>query len=373
MARDFLLGSKTHREKVPLKIQLRRHFICEELDEYYELPRGRGPVVASKAASAIGDAIDARTVYREIRIYRTAAVYLSSDEESKTEFRQKLRNFNPKHTTDQLFGVWCMVTDQIDSMEAIEQNLDEQIREAETRFSEMLAKRKSEKIEAVKAEITYSGDKFEAPPALLSAEVLDSIDTLRKGYELSVARQNELHLALAERERENAALKDENAYLYRLIERLRGERESIREMRLEELVELFPQATALYRLVQEIQNKTRQEGTYERMLPRITKWNEEELLVEYLPRFREQFRAFAAREQGQIVSAIQRLTSSPEACFNSGFDTQKMRKSYPGTPDEFLKSRSSREIRLGWQKEGPVIYFYIVFRKGDKDYVETEA
>lgn len=382
MARDFLLGSKTYKEKVPLKIQLRRHLICGCLDGLYEMPRGKGNDIAVFVTTISGVNTAAEIVWREVKIYRNAFAYLNGDFEKKEEFRKRLEGFNSKHATRDIFGVWCLVTDGIETMGEL---LKEEIERGESTLRKILEgeelKRAEERLrEEGTEEIQESKEPEEQgiplplkSSPLIPREILDMMTAIRSGYEAALARQKELELALAVKEQESGILRGENEYLRLHNQKLRGEMERIKEMRLEELVELFPQSTRLYRLVQELEEKTREEGRYEKMLPRITQWDEGELLIEYLPRFREQFRAFAAREQGQIVTAIQRLTSSPEACFNSGFDTQKMRKSYPGTPDEFLKSRASRELRLGWRKEGPVIYFYIAFRKGDKDYVESET
>lgn len=368
MAFDFLLGSRTYRERLTTTHQMVRHAVCAYLGDSYHVPRGRGREIAAELN------IDEGIVYPCIRTYKKAFDYLTGSDEVKSRHVRSLDKFNEKYRSSDLFGIWCLFIDGIKTLEEIQEEAKQKIvllervvspAQKETLFAEQTV------AETIPNEKPVSTP---VPTNVVPGEILSMLDSIQSAFRELCNVRLEIENTLLASQLENEKLKQENEYLKLRFSRMNAEIETIKEMKLEELAETFPRAGRLYALMQEMHEKTKERNEYEQMLPRIADWPEGEIMIEYIPKFREQFRNFNGREQSRIVSAIQRITASPEAVREQhSFNTIKMNRILPGTPHEYLKSRASNELRFCWKKEHSVIYFYVVFRKGDRDYISSES
>lgn len=378
MAQDFLLGSETYRGR-SIRLQLRRHAICNEL-ENYQTEKGLVPRVAAALVEKYGIPASDFIIGADIRIYMNAWQFLQASEESKDAFIKKLDTFNSRFESGDLFGAWCLYTDAIFSIDDIDLAT---VEESSNQLDEQLAKklRRVPNIEPAPIPVEAPGVTVEAtsPPMaevkpIAPREILDKLDDIRSAFaELDVQNQ-QLEHALVESEMARERLEEENEALRLRMEDMRERLRDVQLMTLEQLA-LETGSGRIYKVVQEEQQKIVRETDQEKRLPRRVEWSDRVMAVQYQKSFLKRFRDnFTLQEQNTITSSIRLLISSPQAPWDIGsFQTKKYNKLLKDVPPDAFFSYATGAIRVAWDVEGDNIYLYTIFRRGDRDYIDAES
>jgi len=362
MAKDFLLASPTYQKEVKPRIIQRRHIVCEHLDETYSFPRKEGgiPKVIEVLKERLGFKVKTSTVSNDSRVYRETYQYLTGSPERRKELDVRLQNFDGKQSSE-LMGIWCLLKDGISSWESIPWGT---VEEEEKKL-----------VAAFPAPREVNPLPLQPPPSV-SGELATAFEQFKTSWALLQESTSLLERLVSQLQQEKEGLQRSNEFLKKVIAQRSRETDGVVLQRIETLAYSFPDEFAqLAPILKKIGERIEREGVEEQEgLPQKALWSDaEEVRVEYSEKFLAGFHDYSNGERQNIVKALLLLTSSRQGQWHPSLKSHKVPTAFPATPEDASASRATDQIRFTWKKEGGVLQFYELFRKGDHKYYDSEA
>ena len=336
MARDFLSLSPSYIDSVSAEIRERRKTVISFLNDDYCMPRG-GPAQAVENLNKDGFKANISTVSYDTCVYRQAWLWLAGNEKEKNRIKTRMS----KRHDPEMIGVKCLIKDGVTAWEQLSpQAAETTALPPETETEDVIGVTKGQLVllETGIGRICEEVTRLEAERGLLQEEV--------------------------------ARLKSENETLQAAIRAGEDRLKSLREMKVENLADQFPQVAALLDLVTTPaapQKKADPIGDLPDLAPGMN--NRE---VKYSDRFKKELGELQGQQSNMrsVKKAVRNLCEYGLAY--QGLKVRSIPTEIAGVkPGEGgYTIRASRKIRILYRCANGSVEFMAILSRGQMEYSE---